>query len=228
MGGVGDTDAVDNSGQRRHARARGLQPVTFVEVIRQAERGAQPGEGGVLRTGRHPGRDDRTAVLPGEVSEVQPQVVQEDLPAAGQAVVLRVPVGARAETADHEPHDAAAAVARLDEPLMGQRPVAVTFEDHPARRLPGGDGCRDLADAGAEVHPHRSAFASFDLVRDEPRCDARPGGDRLPYLLRGPGDLDGQIDDAFGFSHCLDSFPAGRGWLMAIMRYQRPPSADSS
>ena len=165
-----------------------------------AHRGGGGGPKGVrqprprLVAGPRPHRDgERGGGRPaGEVLEVQPEVEQEQLPALDHAVVLVVPFRAGAEAGVHQPHDARAAVACLDQPLEGQALAALdALEHHPAGRFPGGDAARHLhLGARTERHNGRASLPLLDRVGHVPRRDPGAGGDGPPHLLRGAGYLD--------------------------------------
>src|SRR5206468_3127214 len=100
----------------------------------------------------HPGRDDGACVLSREMRTVQAQVFEEDAPAGAHGVVLSVPVVALAEPTVDQPDHAGAAVMCLHLPLLCERRLTLAGEHHAVRRLPDGDACEGLTEAGAEVH----------------------------------------------------------------------------
>ncbi len=145
-GGVGH-----RAGQGGCARSGHRDPLAHRRGGGDPEGVREPGPR--LVAGPRPRRDgERGRGRPaGEVLEVQPEVEQEQLPALDHAVVLVVPLRAGAEAGVHQPHDARAAVAGLDQPLEGQALAALdALEHHPAGRLPGGDAARHLPSRGPD------------------------------------------------------------------------------
>ncbi len=208
--------------------AGGGEAVAGGQRLGHAQRRAQGGPRGLARPRGHRRRDDGPGGPAPEVRQVQAEALEEDAPPRAHAVVVGVPLLARSEAAVHEADHAGPPAGRLHEPLVGEAgaPVGVRGAEHdPVRGLPGLDRRRRPAEGGTEVHDDRTARTLVDLVGDEPRRDARAGGDGLPHLLDGAGDLDGQVDHAVGHG---DSSGRGRGWESATRRYQRPPGADSS
>jgi hypothetical protein len=143
----------------------------------------------------------------------QLQVEQEQQPPLGHAVVLRVPLVAGSKAGVDEPYDAAAAVARFDEPLEGEARVGVTaVEDHPVRGFPCSDAPGDLhLGSSSERRVRRSPLTLLDRVGYVPGGDAGAGGDRSPHLLGRTGNLDLELDGAVvGHRSCL--FHRGGSW----------------
>src|SRR6266480_433666 len=189
-------DAVHGAGHRGHTRAGGHEALSRLQIGGHAEFGTQLREGRVVWPRGHPGRDDGACLLSREMRTVQAQVFEEDPPAGAQAVVVSVPLFARAEAAVDQPDHAGAPVARLHQPLLCERRLTLAGEHHAVRWLPGGDPRKRLTEAGAEVHAYDAALVLLHLMRNEPGGDYGSGGDGLPHLFRRSRDLYGQIDNA--------------------------------
>src|SRR5207248_425220 len=181
---------------RGHTRAGGHEALSRLQIGRHAEFGAQLREGRAGWPRDHPGRDDGACVLSREMRTVQAQVFEEDAPAGAHGVVLSVPVVALAEPTVDQPDHAGAAVMCLHLPLLCERRLTLAGEHHAVRRLPDGDACEGLTEAGAEVHAYGAALVLLHLMRNEPGGDPGSGGDGLPHLFRRSRDLYGQIDNA--------------------------------
>src|SRR3712207_1446341 len=77
---------------------------------------------------------------------------------------------------------------------------------------------------GAHGEVEGAALALLHLGRCEPGAHALGGGDGVPDLLRGPRDLDAELQavgDVRGRAHALSS---GRGWTATTSRCGRPSS----
>ena len=178
-------------------------------------------------------RLERRHALPGEVGEVQAQVVEERRPALLHLVEeLLLPVGARAERAattrsTHVPPDVASTRNSLTQrrdrrsgPGRRARPSPAPRR-RSAGRVPAGD--RALGGGLAHVEHDGAALALVDLGGHEPRADAVGGGDGIPHLLGRAGQLEGELDAQgdVGGGHGVSS---GLGWAATTRRCGRPSS----